>query len=93
MLEIIEKIPYNNEFEDLYFSTNYGNVLVNKPSYEKAMRFCVGEVFCEDSLAYHRFWPYDYNNYEIHENHYYHGLIQKYTECEMLMNLQCEENE
>jgi hypothetical protein len=93
MLEIIEKIPYNNEFEDLYFSTNYDNVLVNKPSYEKAMQFCVGEVFCEYSLAYHRFWPYDYNNFETHQNHYYHGLKQKYPECKMLMDLQFEENE
>jgi hypothetical protein len=79
MLEIIDKIPQNNLpphfFEDLYFSTNYDNISVSKPSYEKACVFCVGEVFHEEPFACHQFWPW----------HYY-----KDSECELLMNLQGE---
>jgi len=81
MLEIIEKIPYKNKFEDLFFSTNYDNISVIKPSYEKAKCFCVGEAFNnETTFAVHQFWTRDYNS-----------LIQNYPECEILMKLQDEE--
>ena len=92
MLEIIEKIPYKNEFEDLYFSRNYNNILVNKPSYEKAITFCAGEVFTTYAFACHRFWPHDYETNRLnYHHHHYNILIQNYPECEILMNLQCEE--
>jgi hypothetical protein len=90
MLEIMAKIPYNNQPEDLYFSTHYDNILVNKPSYEKALSFCVGEVFNDDkTLAVHQFWPWDY---KIKDNthHFYHNLIKKYNDCAMLLCLQSE---
>jgi hypothetical protein len=90
MLEIIEKIPYNNEPEDLYFSSIYDNIIVNKPSYEKALEFCVGEVYNnETTLAVHQFWPWDY---KINDNthHFYHNLIKKYSDCGILLELQSE---
>uniref|UniRef100_A0A6C0JFE9 DUF5672 domain-containing protein n=1 Tax=viral metagenome TaxID=1070528 RepID=A0A6C0JFE9_9ZZZZ len=88
MLEIIEKIPYNNEYEDLYFSTNYNNILVNKPSYEKALCFCVGEVYNnQTTLAVHQFWPWDYK-IKDNPNHYYHTLMKKYSDCKNLLSLQ-----
>ncbi len=90
MLEIMEKIPYNNEPEDLYFATIYDNIIVNKPSYEKALEFCVGEAYNNEiTLAVHQFWPWDY---KINENlnHCYHNLIKKYSDCAMLLSLQSE---
>ena len=88
MLEIIEKIPYNNEPEDLYFATNYNNIKVNKPSYEKALRFCVGEAYNNKiTLAVHRFWPYDLKTND-NPHHYYHNLVKKYTDCAILLSLQ-----
>jgi hypothetical protein len=91
MLEIMEKIPYNNEYEDLYFATIYDDIIVNKPSYEKALEFCVGETYNnQTTLAVHQFWPWDY---KINDNadHFYHNLIKKYSVCGMLLSLQCEE--
>jgi len=90
MLEIIEKIPYNNEPEDLYFSTIYDNIIVNKPSYEKALEFCVGEVYNnETTLAVHQFWPWDFKMKD-NPNHFYHNLIKKYPDCGILLSLQSE---
>jgi hypothetical protein len=97
MLEIIDKIPYNNHnnvhFEDLYFSTNYDNILVRKPSYETASKFCVGEVFNETPFSCHRYWPHDYYKDDLHQHHYYRYLNERYPECKLLMSLQFEENE
>jgi hypothetical protein len=90
MLEIMEKIPYNNEPEDLYFATIYDNIILNKPSYEKALEFCVGEAYNNEiTLAVHQFWPWDY---KINENlnHCYHNLIKKYSDCAILLSLQSE---
>jgi len=92
MLEIIEKIPYNDEYEDLYFATTYYDIIVNKPSYEKAMSFCVGETYNNEItlLAVHQFWPWDY---KINDNleHFYHNLVKKYSDCAILLSLQSEE--
>jgi hypothetical protein len=81
MLEIIEKVEWNNSHEDLYFSTNYNNIIVNKPEYEKALTFCVDEVFSEISFACHK--PWVHNHYEIFK------LL--YPEIEILKSLQYEE--
>ena len=90
MIEIIEKIPYNNEPEDLYFSTIYDNILVNKPSYEKALCFCVGEVYNnETTLAVHQFWPCDFRT-NVNSDHFYHNLVKKYSDCGILLELQSE---
>jgi len=90
MLEIIEKIPYNNEYEDLYFSTNYADILVNKPSYDKALEFCLGEAYNnETTLAVHQFWPWDFEKND-NPNHFYHNLIKKYNDCAILLSLQSE---
>jgi hypothetical protein len=50
MLEIIENRDWNqlteyvDKLEDLFFSTNYPNIHVKKPTYYKACSFCVDEV-------------------------------------------------
>ena len=96
MLEIIENIPYNNEPEDLFFSTNYNNIVINKPSYENALEFCEGEATTinnlENILAVHQFWPCDYKvNTNNNVNHIYHIIIEKYPECGVLLSLQNSE--
>lgn len=78
MFEIIEKIEWNNTYEDLYFSTNYKNIKVNKPEYTKACTFCVDEVFSELTFSCHKPW--------IH-NHY-DSFKHIYPEVEILRNLQ-----
>jgi hypothetical protein len=90
MLEIMEKIPYNNEYEDLYFSTKRDNIIVNKPSYEKALEFCVGEAYNnETTLAVHQFWPWDFKT-NVNPDHCYHRLVKKYNDCAILLELQSE---
>lgn len=84
MMEIIEKIPFNDIFEDLYFSTNYDPlVYVHKPEYSKACNFCVDEVFSELTFAFHRSWVHDH----------YNKTKDLYPEIELLEKLQEEENE
>jgi hypothetical protein len=78
MLEIIEKIDWNNRYEDLYFSTNYEGIDVNKPTYEKAKMFCVDEVFNEITFACHKPWVHAHFN----------AFKQIFPESEELQNLQ-----
>ncbi len=68
MLEIIEKIPYNNIYEDLYFSTNYENINVNKPEYHLCTTFCVDEVYNENTFACHK--PWVHNHYQTFKYYY-----------------------
>lgn len=88
MLEIIEKINWNDkhelsdQLEDLYFSKKYHNINVKKPDYKKACTFCVDEVFSELAFACHRPWV-------NHIHHYDYNLFKSiYPECELLKNLQ-----
>jgi hypothetical protein len=89
MLEIIEKIEWNraNEFkecyysniyEDLYFCTNYDNIVVNKPEYQKALTFCVDEVFNEVPFGCHKPWTHGH----------YEQLVNLYPEIKTLRDLQ-----
>ena len=78
MLEIIEKKQWDNHYEDLFFSTKYPDVFVNKPEYTKAVTFCVDEVFSELTLACHK--PWVHNHYELFK--------QFYPDCEILRELQ-----
>lgn len=78
MIEIIEKIEWANKYEDLYFTTNYVNIKVNKPEYTKACTFCVDEVFSELTFACHK--PWVHNHYELFK--------KIYPEVEVLKNLQ-----
>lgn len=94
MLEIIEKIPYDSQRpslyfpEDLYFATKYDNIQINKPSYEKALTFCVGEAYNnETTFAVHQFWPYDFRS-NNHPYHCYHRIMKKYPDCATLLSLQ-----
>lgn len=82
MLEIIEKIVWNNENEDLYFSTKYHGIEVNKPTYEKARMFCVDEVFNNIALACHK--PWSHNHFILFRH--------IFPESEELYNLQYIEN-
>ena len=96
MLEIIENVPYNNEPEDLFFATNYNNIVINKPSFEKALEFCEGEATTinnlENIFAVHQFWPCNYKiNTNDNVNHIYHNIIQQYPECGVLLSLQNNE--
>lgn len=83
MLEIIEYIDWNkltefvDKLEDLFFSTNYENINVKKPEYNKACTFCVDEVFNDTPFACHKPWLHPH--YEL--------LKIKYPECEILKNL------
>jgi hypothetical protein len=80
MLEIIEKIPYKDVCEhlhfceDLYFSMSYDNILVNKPSYEKARGFCVDEIFNLTPVACHKFWVHQFWQTPAWKNEEYHFL-------------------
>jgi hypothetical protein len=89
MLEIVEKIEWNkaNEFkecfysniyEDLYFCTNYDNIVVNKPEYQKALTFCVDEVFNEAPFGCHKPWTH----------RHYEQLVNLYPEIKTLQDLQ-----
>ena len=77
MLEIIETIPWDNQHEDLYFSTNYPNIHVHKPDYNKATEFGVDEVFAENPFACHK--PWVHSHYEVFKT--------IYPECEILREL------
>ena len=78
MLEIIEKIKWENNNEDLYFCTNYENVKVNKPTYEIAKTFSVEGTFSEVAFASHKPWL---------ERHY-PEFIKIYPIIETLRNMQ-----
>jgi hypothetical protein len=79
MMEIIEKMPWDNKtYEDLYFSTNYESIKINKPEYSKAITFCVDEVFNEKTFSCHKPW--------VHKHYDYFKTI--YPEVEILKNLQ-----
>jgi hypothetical protein len=78
MLEIIEKVKWQNNNEDLYFCTNYENVTVNKPDYELAKTFSVEGTFSNYTFACHKPWL---------EPHYQHFKLV-YPIVEQLRELQ-----
>ena len=79
MIEIIEKIQYNDNHEDLYFSNNYEPIIyVKKPEYKIACNFCVEEVFSELTFAFHKCWLHDH----------YNKTKDLYPEIEILEKLQ-----
>jgi hypothetical protein len=78
MLEIMEKIPYNDEYEDLYFSMRYDGVQVHKPPYEVARRFSVDETFTEITMACHQPWS----------TPHWPKFKELYPECEQLRLMQ-----
>lgn len=84
MLKIIEnnKWDANQEWqEDLFFSKKYKDIEVIKPEYELAKQFCVDEVYSPITMACHR--PWSHSHFPL--------LVEKYPECEILKNLQYEE--
>ena len=82
MLEIINKIPWNKNYEDLYFATNYNNIQVKKPSYDIALQFCFDEEFHPTAMACHKPWFRD------HAPIPYSRVREIYPECDILKNLQ-----
>jgi hypothetical protein len=78
MLEIIEKVPYPGDNEDLYFSNAANHALIDfkKPSFDHAKRFSIEHVFSEASFGCHQPW-----------NHY-GFLSQMYPEIQILRFLQ-----
>jgi hypothetical protein len=89
MFEIIEKQDWNNrthyieQYEDLYFSTNYDNIIVKKPEYNKAKTFCVDEIFSEITFACHSPWKHSH----------YGSFKLNYPEVEILRGLQVIEED
>jgi hypothetical protein len=89
MLEIIKKVDWNSkteltdQLEDLFFSKAYEGIIVKKPEYHKACRFCVDEVFSEVTFACHK--PWVHSHFEVFKN--------IYPEVETLFNLQGVEND
>jgi hypothetical protein len=81
MLEIIEKVKWEYNNEDLYFCKNYPNIHVNKPPYELAMTFSVEAIFSEITFACHKPWIEDH----------YHQFKLYYPEVEELRLLQATE--
>lgn len=89
MLEIINNKNWYSlnieiqKLEDIFFSTNYEEIIVNKPEYSKACQFCVDEVFSEITFACHKPW--------VHKH--YTKFKNVYPECEILKSLQCVEED
>ena len=52
MLDIIHTIPYENQPEDVYFSS----YTQNKPSPEEAKHFSVEHIFYEEPFGVHKIW-------------------------------------
>lgn len=67
--------------EDLYFCRSYEGIVLKKPSYEDAMRFCVDEIFSPSAMACHRPWCHSH----------YAELAKLYPICQELFSLQSEE--
>lgn len=82
MLEIIDKIPWNQPYEDLYFATKYDSIDVKKPSYEIALQFCFDEAFHTTAFACHKPWFRDHTPVS------YSRVREVYPECDILKNLQ-----
>ncbi len=82
MLEIIDKIPWNQQYEDLYFATKYNDIEVKKPSYDTALQFCFDEAFHSVALAAHKPWFRDHCPVS------YKTVRELYPECDILKNLQ-----
>jgi hypothetical protein len=70
---------------------SYDNILVNKPSYEKACGFCVDEIFNLTPFACHKFWVHQFWQKPAWKDEEYQFFKETYPEYETLMNLQCQE--
>jgi hypothetical protein len=78
MLEIIEHATWQGENEDLFFSKNYQDIVVKKPTYEMSKTFSVEGVYAKRTFACHKPWL---------EHHYPHFILL-YPIVETLKNLQ-----
>lgn len=58
MMEIIEKCPYNNQSEDVYFAVPCSKVSINKPTIEPAKEFAVETMYSDKSIGFHKPWLY-----------------------------------
>ena len=79
MLEIIENVNYEFNYEDQYFCLQ-NKVYINKPTLEEAKKFSIETIFNETSFGVHNCWKYLDN-----ENLNY--LINKYPDLQILINL------
>jgi hypothetical protein len=67
--------------EDLFFTKSYPGLILKKPSYEDAMRFCVDEIFTPVTMACHRVWCHGH----------FAEIARLYPICQELYDLQAEE--
>ena len=56
MLEIIKKINYENQNEDIYFSFGCYALNCNMPSMEEAKKFSVESIYSDDTFGIHSAW-------------------------------------
>jgi hypothetical protein len=81
MIEIINKVPYKGEAEDLYFCINSKPYIsMNLSSFEKAKTFSIENCYSDISFGVHKAWALD--------NLEYSNLIKIYPEIELLRSLQ-----
>ena len=80
MLEIIEKEPYNDDPEDVFFSMNK-TVPLNKPSAKEAAHFSVENVYEAVTLGSHQPWKQRHTNF--------YRLYPELFEFEKIYNLKC----
>jgi hypothetical protein len=74
MLEIIEKVPYPGDNEDMFFSN--APIPIHKPTWEHAKRFSIEHTFSPVSFGCHQSWNfYDY-------------LVKEHPEFHILRSLQ-----
>jgi len=76
MLEIINKCPYKGEPEDVYFAESCSNIYRNKPSFEKAKKFSVENVYNKISFGIHKSWVYSNDKQLSVKNKQCKGLTQ-----------------
>jgi hypothetical protein len=62
MLEIIEKEPYNNQPEDVFFASNK-TVTLYKPSFQEATHFAVEGVYQPFTFGSHQPWMQKHTNF------------------------------
>ena len=79
MLEIIENVNYEFNYEDIYFCLQ-NKVYVNKPTLEEAKKFSIETIFNETSFGVHNCWKH-LNNQELNY------LIDKYPDLQTLIIL------
>lgn len=76
ILEILEKCPYKDEPEDVYFSVACNQIPLYKPNYDEAKKFSVEEIYNDESFGVHKPWAFLNKNLISRKNGFCNGLDQ-----------------